>query len=282
LERFDVRSHIQEAMLAALEAMLRPLVKLLLQSGISYSEFTSVAKTVFVSVATEDYRRRGRPANFSQVSAMTGISRKEVSRIRDPEPGVRWTPNMESSPVNTILHQWHFDPHFSDGAGRAHNLAFEGPDSFSTLVGRYVSDIPPGAMKSTLQKAGVLTQNEEGLLVIKQPFFYPRQFDEDFIRGLAFSFGNLGSTLVHNTQVHQRPDLSNEEKRLLGRLERVAWSEHLTEEGVRAFKAWVDDAAPRFLDESNKRIGEHELPLSNWSESRPRAIGLGVYYFEED
>jgi hypothetical protein len=269
-------------MLAALEAMLRPLVKLLLQSGISYSEFTSVAKTVFVSVATEDYRRRGRPANFSQVSAMTGISRKEVSRIRDPKPDVRWTPSMETSPVNTILHQWHFDPHFSDGAGRAHHLAFEGPGSFSELVARYVGDIPPGAMRSTLQKSGVLSQDEEGLLVVNQPFFYSRTFDQDFVRGLAFSFGSLGSTLVHNTQVHQRQDLTNEQKRVLGRLERLAWSEHLSEEGTRAFKAWVDEAAPRFLEEGNKRIGEQEVPQDNWSNSRPRAVGLGVFYFEED
>lgn len=269
-------------MLAALEAMLRPVVKLLLQSGISYSEFTSVAKTVFVSVATEDYRRRGRPANFSQVSAMTGISRKEVSRIRDPKPDERWTPSMESSPVNTILHQWHFDPHFSDGAGRAHHLAFEGPDSFSTLVARHVGDIPPGAMRSTLQKAGVLSQDDEGLLVVNQPFFYPRQFDEDFVRGLAFSFSNLGSTLVHNAALHQRTDLSLGRKSELSRLERGVWSEHLSLEATTRFKDWVDHAAPRFLEEANGRIGESELPKEQWAAHAPRAVGVGIYYYEED
>ena len=67
-----MRSHIQDALLSALEAILRPIVKLLLQSGISYSEFANVAKSVFVHVATDEYKRRGRPANFSQVSAMTG------------------------------------------------------------------------------------------------------------------------------------------------------------------------------------------------------------------
>jgi hypothetical protein len=277
-----VRSHIQEALLAALEAILRPTVKLLLQSGISYSEFASVAKSVFVQVATDDSKRRGRPANFSQVSAMTGISRKEVSRIRNPKSELRWTPNMESSPVNTILHQWHFDTEFSDGAGHARPLPFEGASSFSALVSRYVGDIPPGAMRSTLHKAGVLEQDPEGLLVIRQPFFYSRRFDEDFVRGLAFSMSNLGSTLVHNAAVHQRLDIPNEKKRELGRLERVAWSEHLSAEGVDRFKAWVDAAAPRFLEESNRLIGEGELPRSAWGTSRPRAIGVSVYYFEED
>ena len=277
-----MRSHIQDALLAALEAILRPTVKLLLQSGISYSEFASIAKSVFVQVASDDYKRRGRPANFSQVSAMTGISRKEVSRIRNPKSEIRWTPNMETSPVNTILHQWHFDTDFSDGAGQARALPFEGPLSFSALVSRYIGDIPPGAMRATLQKTGVLAQDSEGLLVVRQPFFYSRQFDEDFVRGLAFSMSNLGSTLVHNAAVHQRSDIPNEKKRELGRLERVAWSEHLSAAGIEKFKAWVDDVAPRFLENGNRLIGESELPRSAWAASRPRAIGVSVYYFEED
>jgi hypothetical protein len=277
-----VRSEIQNALLSALGAILKPTVKLLLQSGIGYAEFASVAKSVFVQVATDDYKRRGRPANFSQVSAMTGISRKEVSKIRKPTSDMRWTPSMETSPVNTILHEWHFDPDFSDGAGTANALPFEGPLSFSTLVSRYVGDIPPGAMRSTLQKAGVLTQRSDGLVSVSQPFFYSRVFNEDFVRGVAFSLSNLGSTLVHNAAVHQRTDISNDRKRELGRLERVIWSERLSDEGIRKFKAWVDDVAPRFLDEGNRVIGEGELPKIEWSNNRPRAIGVSIYYFEED
>jgi Family of unknown function (DUF6502) len=277
-----VRSKIQDALLSALEAILRPTVKLLLQCGIGYSEFAAVAKSVFIQVATDDYKRRGRPANFSQVSAMTGISRKEVSRIRNAETDVRWTPNMETSPVNTVLHQWHFDEDFSEGAGTANKLSFEGPLSFSDLVSRHAGDIPPGAMRATLQRAGVLTQNPEGLLCVSQSFFYSRVFDRDFIRGIAFSLSNLGATLIHNAAVHQRTDIPNERKRELGRLERTAWSEHLNDEGIARFKAWVDESAPRFLRESNTLIGELEPPKRSWTQDRPRSVGVSVYYFEED
>jgi hypothetical protein len=189
---------------------------------------------------------------------------------------------MEASPVNTLLHQWHFDTDFSDGAGTAKTLTFEGPLSFSTLVSRHAGDIPAGAMRSALQKAGVLTQDSDGLLSVSQSFFYSRVFDQDFIRRLAFSLNNLGSTLVHNAAVHQRTDISNDRKRELGRLERAAWSEHLDEEGIAKFKAWVDDAAPRFLRESNRFIGENELPRGVWNIKRPRSVGVSVYYFEED
>lgn len=277
-----MQSRIQEALLSALEAILRPVVKLLLQSGVSYSEFASVAKSVFVQVATDDYTKRGRPANFSQVSAMTGISRKEVSRMRKDTSGQRWTPNMEASPVNTILHEWHFDTDFSDGAGTAKALPFEGPLSFTALVQRYAGDIPAGAMRATLQKAGVVQQNAEGLLSVTQPFFYSRQVDEDFIRGLGFSLSSLASTLLHNATVHQRTDISNEKKRELGRFERVAFSEHMSEKQIAELKSRVNEAAVRFISEAQHLIGERELHKTEWVDARPRAVGIGVYYFEED
>jgi hypothetical protein len=277
-----VRSQIQDALLSALEAILRPIVKLLLQSGVSYSEFASVAKAVFIRVASDDYKKRGRPANFSQVSAMTGISRKEVSRMRKAESEGRWTPNMEASPVNTILHEWHFDPDFSDGSGAAKTLPFEGPVSFSALVSRYARDIPPGAMRATLQKAGVLSEDSAGRLSVSQKFFYSRQVDEVFIRGLGFSLSNLGSTLVHNATVHQRTDITNERKRELGRLERVVFSEHLTEKGIARLKEWVDGSASRFIEEAQQAIGQNETHQDQSAQTRPRTVGVSVYYFEED
>jgi hypothetical protein len=277
-----VRSKIQDAALSALESILRPIVKLMLQSGISYSEFSSVAKSVFIQVATDDNKKRNRPANFSQVSAITGISRKEISRIRKGAGEGRWTPSMETSPVNTILHEWHFDRDFSDGAGNARALPFEGANSFSTLVSRYAGDIPAGAMRSTLQKAGLLSQNSDEQLVVSQPFFYSRQFDEDLIRELAFSMSNLGSTIVHNAMLHQKAELSHEKKTELSRLERGVWSEHLDEKGVARFKTWVELAAPRFLEEANRLVGEAEVPRIERGRKPPRAVGVGIFYYEED
>ncbi len=275
-----MRSKIQDALLSALESILRPIVKLMLQSGVSYSEFSSVAKSVFIEVATDENKKRGRPANFSQVSAMTGISRKEVSKIRKGSLD-RWTPNMESSPVNTVLHEWHFDRDFSDGAGAARNLPFEGPLSFSDLVSRYAGDIPPGAMRSILQKAGVIIQDENGLLSVRQRFFYSRQFDEDFVRGVGFALSSLGSTLVHNAAVHKRTDITNERKRELGRLERTVWSERMSDAQIAKFKAWVDDAAPRFLGEAEEIVGRSEAHQGDRGASS-RLVGVSAYYFEED
>jgi hypothetical protein len=77
--------------------------------------------------------------------------------------------------------------------------------SFSALVSRYARDIPPGAMRATLQKAGVLSEDSAGRLSVSQKFFYSRQVDEDFIRGLGFSLSNLGSTLCTTLRFINEP-----------------------------------------------------------------------------
>jgi hypothetical protein len=189
---------------------------------------------------------------------------------------------MAASPVNKILQEWHFDPDFSDGAGNARALPFEGPGSFSTLVSTYVRDIPPGAMRSTLQNAGLVTQNSDGLLSVSQPFFYPNTFDEDSIRVYAFTMSNLGSTIAHNAALHQRTELPYEKKRELVRMERSVWSEYLSEEGIARLKAWVNFAVPPFLEDANHVIGEAEIPRNERDKKAPRAVGVGIYYFEED
>ena len=67
----------------ALAALLRPIASIVMQSGMTWKEFADLSKTVFVSVATDEFGIRNRPTNISRVSILTGISRKEVKRQRD-------------------------------------------------------------------------------------------------------------------------------------------------------------------------------------------------------
>src|SRR5512138_3396716 len=100
------KSH--ETLIAALAVMLKPVIRLMLKGGVGYSEFSNAAKSVFIEVATQEYGVRGRPTNASRVSAITGISRKQVSLLRREGLAVKWTPSMEASPLNAILYFWHY------------------------------------------------------------------------------------------------------------------------------------------------------------------------------
>jgi hypothetical protein len=276
-----MRSPIQEAILVALAAILRPLVKLMLQAGLGCSEFVEVSKSVFVKVASDEYGLRGRPTNMSRVSAMTGISRKEVSRIRKGGFPGRWTPDKETSPASTVLHYWHYDPDFADATGQPRDLPFDGPGSFSTLVSRYAGDIPPGAMRAELRRDGAVDETPEGLLAVRARWFRPTYFDEDFVRRIAFSLQNLGATIVHNAGMYQRPEFTKRSAAELGRFERLAWSERLDDEKIQLFKTWVQLEGARFIENADHWIGTNELAVDSWT-AEGRAVGVGIYFFEED
>ena len=69
--------------LAALLKALRPVARILMKAGVGYREYAESSKSAFVEVATSDYGLRGRPTNISRGSVMTGLTRKEVKRLRD-------------------------------------------------------------------------------------------------------------------------------------------------------------------------------------------------------
>ena len=62
--------------------LLLPIARILLRCGVGYTEFADLAKRAFVEAASADYGVRNRPTNIARVAVMTGLSRKEVSRIR--------------------------------------------------------------------------------------------------------------------------------------------------------------------------------------------------------
>lgn len=273
-----MRSPFQAAVLSSLQGVLLPIVKLMLRCGLGCPEFIAVAKTVFVQAASEDYGLRGRPTNVSRVAAMTGLSRKEVTRIRSEGQRDRWTPDMEVTPANTVLHYWHFDPHFSDATGFPLPLPFDGPNSFATLVKKHAGDIPEGAIRKELIRAGTVEEDASGLLVVRERYFYPAAFNEDFIRNAAFALKNLGETLVHNARL--AGDQSSPAPIRHGRFERFAWTDRLDEPAIAEFRQWVRLEGTRFVERADDWIGKHEKSAEG-STTRCTA-GVGLYYFQED
>ena len=142
-------SHIR--LLRACHAFLAPVARLLLRAGVNFREFEDIAKLAFVATAIDEYGLRGRPTNNSRVSAMTGIPRKEVSRIRAERRVLEAEPRSELSPLGDVLHQWNTDPEYLDDRGCPLPIPADGTaPSFSELVRKCAGDLPPGAIRVEL------------------------------------------------------------------------------------------------------------------------------------
>src|SRR4030067_486239 len=77
-----MKAQVSQALSAAVTTLLRPLVRLLLRTGGPYRTFSDLAKRVYVDVATEKFGIPGRKQSKSRVSILTGLSRKEVLRVK--------------------------------------------------------------------------------------------------------------------------------------------------------------------------------------------------------
>ncbi|MDZ7771005.1 MAG: DUF6502 family protein [Woeseiaceae bacterium] len=159
---------IQRQILNALLQVLRPLARALLRAGIGYREFAEISKAAFVDIATQDYGLRGRPTNISRVAVMTGLTRKEVRRLRDKSAAGEETVVLRSAPMAIILHRWFTEDSFIDEHGLPLALPFESSDgspSFSGLVRRFGGDVPPGAMRTELKRIKAVDEDRRVCLL---------------------------------------------------------------------------------------------------------------------
>lgn len=275
---------LQRAVLVGLGSFLRPFARFLLRAGIGYKEFSDICKAAFVAVASDEYGVRGRPASISRISAITGVGRKEATKLRDDNLAQAeaefWA--SELNPLTQILHFWHSDPDYSSN-GVPRPLTFtDGNRSFADLVAKYAGDIPPDTARLELKRCGALRESGDDVILALRRQYTPTEVDVEFVKTMIFSLKNLASTLAHNADVISRegPETEN------GRLERYAWTTRISETSVREFKLLSEKRAEEMLLELDTWIGERErldiAQCDRLPQSPRKSCGFGVYFFEED
>lgn len=270
-----MRDNIQRQILDALLVALRPLARALLRAGIGYREFAEISKTAFVDIATKDYGLRGRPTNISRVAVMTGLTRKEVRRIRDKSAAGDATFVVRSTPMSVILHRWYSEPEFLTAGGVPKLLEFDGHDaSFSELVRKFGGDIPPGAMRTELKRINAVRETDDGRLEVLKRNVSGLDVHDRLITGLAKVVYPAALTLAHNTKsddasekwVHRSTSTKYVRENDLARIRRIS-SDRLAD-----FVESIDDLF----------VAYETLYESDGSNTSSRAVGIGVFYFEED
>jgi hypothetical protein len=259
-------------LLRACHAFLVPVARFLLRNGISFREFSEISRIAFVEVAGNDYGIRGRPTNISRVSAMTGIGRKEVSRLRKLEKAYP-DPRVELSPLSDILQRWYTDVAYLGADGKPRVLRYNsGRASFVELVKQCAGDLPAGAIKVELIRCGAVSEDSDGRLVAERRYVTPEGLNEKLITGMSFNLRGLASTIAFNTSQLAR---SAED---FGRIERFIESDPLSELGIAALRGQLRQQISTFANGVDDFLSRGER--SNLTSGR--RIGVGVYYYEDD
>jgi len=247
-----------------------PVARLLLRNGISYKEFAEISRIAFVNVAGTDYGIRGRPTNVSRVSAMTGIGRKEVRRLRQLADEYSGDSRVQLNPLGDVLHRWYTDPAYRAGDGRPKRLAYKGGKvSFSTLVQACAGDLPVGAIRVELIRTGAIVVDAEGRMLPKRRHNVPDALDDAVISGIVYGLRALASTIAFNSNAPPGH----------ARIERFAESNPLGD-GVDLNK--VRSQLRGRITAFTEGIDDFFATIDRSSDGSAKRIGVGVYYYEDD
>lgn len=262
----------QQKILDALYSLMRQVARILLRSGIGYREFAEIAKTAFVDVATVDYGLRGRPTNISRVAVMTGLTRKEIRRIRAKIEGEEASKVYRTVPASDVLHFWHTDPSFLDENGLPAILEFDGSDrSFNALVKKYGGDIPPGAMRTELKRVGAISEGDDGRLsALKRSFSLPTS-SEKIAEGLV-GLSALAQTIAHNAD--------SLDKGVSTYVQRTVETKRVSSEDARRIRRIATSRLVEFSESIDDLFGAYEALHQADGENSNEVIGIGLYYFE--
>jgi hypothetical protein len=258
---------------AAILRLLRPLVRILLRNGVSYSTFADYAKWVYVDVASQEFGIEGRKQTTSRVSVITGLSRKEVMRVRKlPKPDDSASTERYNRAARVIA-AWRRDRNFLDAKGRPAPLPMTGPRvSFSELVKRFSGDVPVRATLDELIRVGAVERLEDGRINLLTRSYIPASSDADKLHILGTDVTHLISTIDHNLKSDPTGPF----------FQRKVAYDNLPDEVLPVFRKLSAKRAQALLESLDRWLAQHDRDITPTVKGTGRnRAGIGIYYFEE-
>ena len=254
---------------------LRPMARMLLRSGIGYSQFAELAKLAFVQEALGDKDSRGRSTNLSRVAVRTGLSRKEVSRLKaHGECSTHFVSlaravDYHSLHAARVLQLWHADQRFLDSDARPLDLAFADQGAcFSSLVKAAGGDVPAGAVRAELLAAEAIAETNDGLLRPIKRHFVPADMGEELLVGFTHMVIPVLEGVARNTDDGSPAPF----------IQRLVYSDRLAPAAVPLFRKVARDRVTDFVQSVDDWLSVNEA--DDTDAQIPYRYGIGVFYYE--
>lgn len=197
------------ALIRALRQVMRPLVRLMLRKGVTFSVFVDLLKEVFVEVADREFRLDAKPPSDSRISLLTGVHRKDVRRLRKDDDSA-----LEALPENITLGAqlvsvWANSKPFCKSAGKTQPLprlaSVGGECSFDALVAKVSTDIRARVVLDEWLRLGVVRLDEQDCVHLEAEAFVPQKGFDEKAGYLGHNLGDHANAAVHNLSTDGRP-----------------------------------------------------------------------------
>jgi len=115
----------REAVLGVFAAVMRPLMRVALEYGISAAEISNIVRLAYIRSLETRLASQSRPLTDARLALVAGLSRSEVSalRIGATPQGTQGATRLDQ--ITSLLSSWHTHPRFSGAYGIALDLDLE-------------------------------------------------------------------------------------------------------------------------------------------------------------
>ena len=253
---------------------MRPIARLLIRGGVPFKDFVDLAKEAYVEVAGRDYGLRGRQTNTARVAILTGLSRKEVTRVRKALAAERTEETGGyANHASRVLAGWHQDEDFLDVGGKPLPLnADDTAPSMDELLRRYGGDMPAGALLTELKHVDAVRSDEQGRLVANKRYYMPTHLEPSAIDRSGSVIADLAATVTHN--LYRGDDVPS-------RFEGRATNLRVKRKALEAFSRLVEEEGEKLLYAMDDWLTRHEVGEDE-PESAGIRLGVGVYLIEDE
>jgi hypothetical protein len=263
-----MKNTVRDILHGAVIRLLKPLARILLRHNVSFLTFSDLAKRVFVEVAEEAFPPLGRKQSDSRIAMLTGLSRKEVLRVkRLPHPSDDEAMAQQERSTR-VISGWSRDPRYVDAEGNPLPLLFDGEEgSFCDLVRRYSGDIPPRAVLDELFRVGLAERREDGRISLVVRGYIPQSGSAEKLSILGVEASDLLNTIDHNIHDEGEPPY----------FQRKVCYYSFPSRYLPELRELTSRRSQELLEEMNRWMAEHDEADQG---EEVRRTGLSIYYFE--
>ena len=260
----------QAALVKAVSMLSRPLIRLLIEKGITFPQFRELMKTLYVEVATEDFSLDDKKPSDSRVFVLTGVHRKDIKRIR--QQGEQETSSITSSASlsGEIIARWNSMAEFLDDKDKPRPLLKSGKDNtagFEQLVSSVNKDVRSRVILEEWLRLNIVRMKGDYVVLNKSAFVTNKEFKE-----MAYYLG-------HHVHDHLASCVNNIMAEDEPMLERSVYYASLTEASVNKLNVIANKKGNELLQHLNKQA----IKLYDADKNKADAIHrmrLGVYWYQ--
>lgn len=266
-----MKSELNEAVCRAAIKILIPLVRILLRHGISHGSFCELSKWAYVNAASESFTIEGRKQTDSRIAVLTGLSRKEVRRMRGITTHEDLSAHDRYNRSVRVISGWRRDSRFLDSRGQPAKLPFDnGKVSFASLVKRYSGDIPARAVLDEMLRTGIVKRHDGNIKLLTKGYIV-RKEESEKIQILGSDVSELIATISHNMENDSQDAF----------FQRKVSYDSIPENVLIQLRKRVHAMSEKFIKSVDKLISGYDRDInSSLKGTDSRKSGLGIFYFE--